>query len=400
MFGFLAAPCRQCGPRTAASQYRSYFCGVSNRLRREYGLPFRALVNRDATFLALLCGALLKDEGEPVLERCCNPLGRYRPTHSHATATDFAAAATVCALETKLRDDLDDERGWRRGAARVLLPTLKRSGANARATLERLGFPWRRLDQTLAQQTELEKALDQSPRGLDPAHRLAAASEPTALAIEQLVGFCAELTGTRDNITHAKRLGRALGRLIYWADARDDRERDRARLKWNPLLLPGPLEAPWQEPLLAAVTHETTAAWDATQGLQFHRHQPMIHQIINRSLIRNLNKSSYPAPGDEDEEERKRCQAQEDGKRTHERLVREAAEARKQALALEPDTEEDEHRYEDSGWYQCCDCVECCCECDAGVCDEFGKCFSGCDDACGNCGGDCCCDAGCCCPCD
>jgi hypothetical protein len=131
MFGYLPAPCR-CQIGDQADVYRSAFCGLCNALARDYGQPARFLVNRDATFVALLAAAL---------STRCQPWRQPMPVLDSGPGPAFAGAVTLCGLEAKLDDEYADERGLRAAGCRVLSALSRSRFDRAHATLAASGFP-------------------------------------------------------------------------------------------------------------------------------------------------------------------------------------------------------------------------------------------------------------------
>ncbi len=226
MFGFLPAPCG-CFSTDERSAYRAHFCGLCNALRHRYGLWTRMLVNRDAAFLSLLGSTLSPSPPALEMATCCNPLGRPRALAQDTPQAHYAAAVTVCALSVKLRDDADDEAGWRGAISGVAHEGM--SGALSRAVevLQSSRFPTGEVLELMSSQPELEAVGD---CGLE------AAARPTRLAYGHLFAHLPAVTNTSASQEPALRtLGQNLGELIYLADAWDDHAEDRRRGRFNPL---------------------------------------------------------------------------------------------------------------------------------------------------------------------
>lgn len=104
MFGFLPAPCSACN-QSDASTYRSFFCGLSSTLAKEFGHAARFLTNRDGTFVSLLVAAQQEQRIESSFTTCCNPIGRKRALFDVGEHARYAAAISVCGVYTKLKDE-------------------------------------------------------------------------------------------------------------------------------------------------------------------------------------------------------------------------------------------------------------------------------------------------------
>lgn len=200
------------------SAYRSAYCGLCGVLRRRHGFLAQLLLNYDFTLLALL----LRDGGEncPVYCRHCiaHPI-RGRNACAGSPGMDAAADCSVLLVYWKMRDQLADETGLRKLAARCLLLLYRRVFRRAKRNAPELD---RRIGELLAQLSELEKegcpSLD---RTADCFAHIMTAMVPTAVPVE--------------HHRELEQLLYHLGRWIYLADALDDLEEDLKQGKYNPL---------------------------------------------------------------------------------------------------------------------------------------------------------------------
>lgn len=225
MFGFFPAPCG-CFSSDDRSVYRAHFCGLCNSLKKEYGLWARLLVNRDATFLSLLGSSLCPEAPIVSHATCCNPLGRIRPLVQTAPHVRYAAAVTVCGLVTKLRDDADDEAGWRGRASQTASILLNGAQRKAAHHLHETGFPVLEVLDAMSDQTRCESLVTQQPMG---------AARPTRFAYGEIFAHLPQVTGAAaSDAAPLRALGANLGELIYCADAWEDHEEDRRKGRFNP----------------------------------------------------------------------------------------------------------------------------------------------------------------------
>ena len=233
MFGFTSGPCG-CFSREQNQRYRSFFCGLCNCMRQSYGLPTRFLINRDSTFLALLAAAQSPAPPETAMTTCCNPFGKKRPLHQDGQHARFAAAVRICGLDAKLRDNEADETRLRRWMAKSGRQLFQTRIEKARAVLESTGFPADDISRRLFEQEEYERAaICRKSVDFDEI------AEPTAQAFSAIMAHTATLSRQEQNAPPLLRTGRALGRLIYWADAFDDFDKDARRGQFNPFRITG-----------------------------------------------------------------------------------------------------------------------------------------------------------------
>ncbi|MCB1095109.1 MAG: hypothetical protein KDN22_05970 [Verrucomicrobiae bacterium] len=230
MFGYFGSPCSGCRGGDARA-YRSFFCGLCNRLRGDYGLPARFLVNRDSTFLAVLAAAQMREQ--PVISRstCCNPFGKKREHFETGPAVTYASAVTVFGLEMKLRDNALDDSGWNRSVASGLLSMARGSFEHARAVLGATGLCPATLAAGFDEQAERERAFAAERKNLE------LVTAPTSTAYSAIISQTAALQGADTRISSGSfaQFGNHLGSLVYLLDAATDRDRDRKTGAFNPV---------------------------------------------------------------------------------------------------------------------------------------------------------------------
>ena len=347
MFGFIATPCARCSSDSFPA-WRGAFCGLARCLGREFGHPSRLLVNRDAAFIGLLGLSLDPEAPRWKLSTCCNPLARpFRVADDHP-AILHAAAVSVCGLAAKLADDSRDEGFFRRNAARCGLMVAERAVDRAVATLNSTSFPTASVFQRLEAQEDIEAS--------DPLR----ADEPTAGAYGMIAAHLAGLLGIPEERVALRRTGEALGSLVYWRDAWQDRGRDAKRGRFNPFEL---LDRD-------AIGGRITSSWNGFRAalgeLSFPRHRELITLIrdaTGRSRVAFLELHS--APDDAARREGKRRNKDRESRR--------------------------------SCWdsCDCCDCCDCLRPRKGGCCDAACDCGPG-DTGCCDCNP---CDGCDCCPC-
>lgn len=342
MFGFIASPCARCTSNDFPF-WRGTFCGLARVLAREYSAPARLLVNRDATFLALLGLSIDPEAPNWKMATCCNPLATPFPVDDTHPAVSHAAAVTVCGLATKLDDDALDEKGVRqllsKSGSVLVAPAVDR----AIARLNSSAFPTACVTEHLAGQNQQES---DSPLLADDA---------TAHSFGMITAHLADLLNLQPLKPRLAKLGAAHGRLVYWRDAWDDQQSDRKKGRFNPFFELEP----------ALIRERIGDAWSeftsTLSGLPLHRHADLLTHIgentgHRHSLFLSLEKSS--------KKDRSRGSIKE----------------------------------RDNSCCRHCDGCDCCCHCPSGkskggcgdCCFDFGPGDSGCVDCCPCDGCDCC----------
>jgi hypothetical protein len=266
MFGFLPGP-TSCTRQCCAQHYSAHFCGLCNRLRQDYGLWARWLINRDSTFLSLLGSSQLPQPPKSQLATCCNPYAAPKALNQEGLTVHYAAAVTLCGLQAKLEDEIEDEQGLRRHAATMLMRSLDGATGLALERLHGMDFPVHTLRSSLAGQQRIEK------QGAD----LFTAAQPTAQAYAEICAHTARIVGAAENVPLLHRMGHALGTLIYTEDAWSDRAADLRRGRYNPLL--HATASTWEKARLL-VQQELQTLQDVLQQLPLLRYKELLQSVL------------------------------------------------------------------------------------------------------------------------
>lgn len=298
MFGFIPAPTACCS--RAANVYRAHFCGLCNRMRSDYGLWSRLLINRDSAFLALLGSSLSDDQPVATRATCCNPWGEARALYQTGSLMHYVSAVTLCAVTTKLEDDGSDERGFRRTAAGAGAWLIQECSGKAAEILHSLGFPVEKVRSALQSQDNVEAA----------GEHLETAARPTATAYEEIVSYLGMLAGASLATQLAlRKVGYQLGLLVYAKDTWDDFGEDMRRRRYNPLSLCGEGEAARRESLAPFLNGALLELTQAFAQLPLLRNRDLLHSMVVQGAgMRVAQVLSSDSPGKKEKDRRsKKC---------------------------------------------------------------------------------------------
>ncbi len=350
----MTAPCARCTGDSFPA-WRGTFCGLAGCLGREFGNSSRLLVNRDAAFIGLIGVSLDPSPLRWKQKTCCNPLAKPFPVMDDHPAILHAAAVSVCGLAAKLEDDIHDEGFLRRNIAQVGRFITGSAVDRAVATLNRTSFPTAEVMETLKSQAIIETRMPENADG------------PTAKAFGMITSHLADLLEIPAQRPALHGAGAALGSLVYWRDAWQDRREDARRGRFNAF---EKLDHKFIQCRITAAWHQFASTLN---DLPFQQYADLIANIQSateqaRSSFLQLREE--PKPNKRAERKRKR---QEDAR-------------------------------PDSCW-DACDCCDCCNPCDCrgisipkrnGCCDKACDCGPG-DSGCCDCNP---CDGCDCCPCN
>ncbi len=212
MFGYVKA----CAPELRvreAEYYRAVYCGLCRAMRGTLGVTSAAALSYDAVFL-ILTRMALSGQYYSVRRRRCPIKARRRLMAEPGQQIIYGAAATALLTLRKLDDDVRDERGARRRAARAARPLSRRH-------LRRAGIDSELTDSVDAALTKIYS--------LEAEHASGERASGELLAALFSHGF----DGGDAKIARA--IGDGVGRAVYLLDAIDDIESDRLAGRWNPL---------------------------------------------------------------------------------------------------------------------------------------------------------------------
>lgn len=203
--------------------YRSVYCGLCRAMGKTTGQLSRFTLNYDFVFLSMV---LLLANGEPFeikRGRCiAHPFKSRAYVENNATLSRVASLSALL-VYYKTRDDAEDEKGFKKLAAKIALPFLANACKRAKnpAELEE------KIKEKLDALALLEKENTPSP-------------DPVATVFGELLGEIARAGSLSPDDALSRilyRVGYHTGRWIYAADALDDMEDDKKRGSYNPYLL-------------------------------------------------------------------------------------------------------------------------------------------------------------------
>lgn len=200
--------------------YRSLYCGLCKSMGKCTGQCSRLSLSYDFVFLAAVRILLSREEIKPQKIRCL--LHPLQKKHAVLNSETLAYCSHASALLTyhKLRDDLADEKGFKKLRALLSRPLFAKAYRRSKKK-----YPL--LDQKIKEQLSALSALERdenAPQSVDaPAECFGKLME--AVVSEGLEGADARIAGS---------IGRAVGHWIYLIDAIDDYSDDCKKNRYNP----------------------------------------------------------------------------------------------------------------------------------------------------------------------
>ena len=194
-------------------EYKAYYCGLCQSLKKLYGYKGQLSLNYDMTFLALLLTGLYEPEEARDKVKCIAHPMQYHPVVQNVY-TDYAASMNLLLSYYKAQDDWEDDHS-------------------------RKGMLYSRL-----LQRDIRKLQAQYPRQgeaiLTHLHEIHVAEERQETQIDVMAGHFGSIMEElfvyvqdewEEELRH---LGFYLGKYIYILDAYDDLEQDLKKQRYNP----------------------------------------------------------------------------------------------------------------------------------------------------------------------
>ena len=200
--------------------YRSLYCGLCKSMGTCTGQCSRLSLSYDFVFLAALRILLTHETIRLQPTRCL--LHPLKKKHGVFDSPSLAYCSHASALLTyhKLRDDLQDEKGFKRMRAWLSLPLFRKAYRRAKKK-----YP--QLDETIREQLSALSALEHDVNA-------PLSADAPAECFGKLLGAVAaeDLEGATSRLAYA--IGNAVGRWIYLIDAIDDYHDDCKKDRYNP----------------------------------------------------------------------------------------------------------------------------------------------------------------------
>lgn len=266
MFGYVIAN-KEALSEPQLVRYRAFYCGVCHALRRRFGEAARLTLTYDTAFLAMLLSSLYEPPTAENRSRCL-PHPRRPQLWLENEMTEYAADMNIALAYHNLLDDWQDDKNLPARAGAALLQ--KQYGAVSRRYPRQCGA----IETGLA---ALRAAETLSPVPPDTAAN-AFGGLMGALFVRKHDRWAEEL----------HKMGSALGRFIYMADAYIDLAGDQKHRRPNPLI-------PYaEEPDLAERIQSILTAHIGECALSFERlplveDVPILRNIIYSGVWTNYN---------------------------------------------------------------------------------------------------------------
>lgn len=218
MFGYVREYAPEMKVKEAAL-YKAVYCGLCKSMGKCTGNCSRLTLSYDVTFLAVIRMALEKTTYCIKDRRCVVHPIKKRPMMENNDVLDYCARASALLSFGKLCDDINDSKGIKRVAYRIVKPIF--AFAKKRAGLSEL---YEQIESFLSELSECESAKTAS---------VDIPAEIFGRLTAEVLSFGLE----GQNAVIAKSIGFYTGKWIYTIDALDDLKDDIKSGSYNPFYL-------------------------------------------------------------------------------------------------------------------------------------------------------------------
>lgn len=266
--------------------FRSYYCGLCQHIRTDYGQLPRLTLNYDMTALALLLDGLSPHKAYIRKQICLTHPHKKKPMIINNDALSYAGAMNVALVYYKLLDDVQDDKDLK---SKILATSLK----PYKNKFPREISPILKMIETNLQalyDLEVTKEFSSLDEISDPFAQIVA--NMLKMYPHQLREDSPELR------QQLYQFGYALGKWIYLIDALDDLEEDLKHDKFNPLLHLYQQENESYNDLLSHVTEPVTftllncgyACKSALKQLPLVRGRALLNNIVVLGMMDQYTK--------------------------------------------------------------------------------------------------------------
>ena len=215
MFGYLALNKGELKIKDYET-YHSFYCGLCDSLKEEFGRAGQMTLTFDMTFLTILLTSLYELPDEKSMERCIlHPVKKHSMIRNEAT--DYCSAMNILLSYHNLMDDWIDQKKVEK---LILARQLKKK--------------YDRVENMYKRQAKAVRSY------IKQLHRCEKNKETD---LDKIAGYTGKLLGEifawKEDMwaPHLKKLGFYIGKYIYLMDAFEDRKKDEENNQYNPWLL-------------------------------------------------------------------------------------------------------------------------------------------------------------------
>lgn len=273
--------------------FKSYYCGLCNEIKREYGNIPRFCLNYDLTFIGFLLDGLYSEPLNLESVKCLKHPGDTLIISSKTNALNYCSDLSILLFDYKLKDNIEDDKSIKSKFFKFFL------SSSTKKSLLHLNSLSDKISNNLNRLSILEKS--NSFSSLDEI------TEPFSDIIGSILSdfpykFDEDTTSLRNNLYS---LGYFIGKWIYLIDALDDLKNDITTNNFNPYNVLFNKESSSYETLISNCINDIdfyilsclVNCSEILKDIPFKKHYTIIDNVINLGMINKyyevLNKITH-----------------------------------------------------------------------------------------------------------
>lgn len=202
--------------------FRSYYCGLCNEIKRDYGNIPRFCLNYDLTFIGFLLDGLYSAPLTFNAIKCLRHPSKTIIISNTTNALNYCADLSILLFDYKLKDNIEDDKSIKSKLFKLLLsPSSKKSLLELKNLSNKISYNINKLSNL--EKTKNFSSLDEITHPFSDIMGNILSNFPYE--------FEEDSDTLRENLYH---LGYFIGKWIYLIDALDDLKNDMTTNNFNP----------------------------------------------------------------------------------------------------------------------------------------------------------------------
>lgn len=261
--------------------FKSYYCGLCNEIKREYGNLPRFCLNYDLTFIGFLLDGLYSEPLNLESVKCLKHPGDTLIISSKTNALNYCSNLSILLFDYKLKDNIEDDKSIKSKLFKFFL------SSSAKKSLLQLNSLSNKISNNLSKLSLLEKS--KSFTSLDEI------TDPFSDIIGTILrDFPYELEEDTTLIRNdLYSLGYFIGKWIYLIDALDDLKDDISTNNFNPYNVLFNKESLSYENLISSCINDIdfyilnclVNCSEFLKNIPFKKHYTIIDNVINLGML-------------------------------------------------------------------------------------------------------------------
>ena len=204
--------------------FRSYYCGLCNEIKNQFGNIPRFCLNYDLTFIGFMLDGLFSDPLKLKEVKCIRHPGKKLIITAESQCLNYCADLSILLFDYKLKDNIEDDKSIKSKFFKLLLsPSSKKSFNNLNTIADKISTNLNLISNF--EKTKAFSSLDEISHPFGDIMACVLSDFPYKFEEDSKI--------LRDNLYS---LGYFIGKWIYLIDALDDLQDDTNTNNFNPYL--------------------------------------------------------------------------------------------------------------------------------------------------------------------